>query len=139
MGSPFGWDYPAGVTGNEPELAGGLERDMQLQCEQVDVSVVPSFELKAALANLQARIGKMHDSTAGKAVAMVDVLAEEMQVLIDRVDTLEDRGEWECPFDGDVEVDVFGDLGRWTCPVCGSENEVDLTPDEPERDDWEDD
>jgi len=32
MPSPFGWNYPPGVTGNEPEISGYPECDLNCHC-----------------------------------------------------------------------------------------------------------
>jgi hypothetical protein len=43
---PFGWDYPPGVTGNEPEITGEYRDDVESGEVWPDDDDVPNFDDK---------------------------------------------------------------------------------------------
>ena len=119
----MGWNYPLGVSGNEPKIVGYEERRMEVECGSDSIEIVPSYWITQELQRLAA-------DTKGTSSVDLEVLIAEVHDEDWTVDT-------ECGFEG--EVDVFIDEGEayWTCPRCGSDQSTELD-DGPDPDDIRD-
>lgn len=128
-------NYPAGVTGNEPEIAGERTIMKFVTCGEEEPQVVPSWAVKEELLALQLEVAQILSSKTSEALAKVDDLRQSITNKLDRMYELEDVGSYDCPFAGSLEVTVVSrEQGTWDCPDCGSvhDNE-DITPDDSDR------
>lgn len=93
-------NYPPGVSGNEPEISGWPEAEMELSCTN------------GAARWLSRRL-------------VIEMLEREPSRLADPVEDWEAL-EAECDFEGPVDAQIVEGVACWDCPKCGSENETDL-------------
>jgi hypothetical protein len=121
-------NYPAGVTGREPQIAGyDSEEDAYRDCGHG--GIIPVFTRSAAdeidrIKVLLAEIaeGKKPASLAATLVVNLDYL------LTHRIENVEVA---ECPFEGEVSIGWYGTEGTWQCPLCQSDHrEYAPEPDE---------
>lgn len=103
-------NYPPGVTGNEPEIAGRPMRTMNVDCEQESLDMVPAHWAREVVKDLASPHPTRRDWEE-----LADLLADSGWTV-----------ETECGFGGDVEVEVEGNTAYWECPRCGQDNEYEL-------------
>lgn len=125
--------YPAGVTGNEPQISGPGEAVVQVECDGEEATVVPSLVVTPVLADLRYTLNHMMHLSADEAALRLPGILKAVEDLTERVEELEDNADFECPFDGDVDMQFVGPNQRWTCPVCAKEHEESI-PDPREYD-----
>lgn len=119
-------NYPDGVTGNEPAIAGLQEMVMTVTCEQEECKVVPAEAVTVKAQSINKMAGRMLAGTTGEAYGLIAPLAAATEQLIELIGELEDNGEFSCPFTGEVDVQVDKTQAYWNCPVCGIDNATDL-------------
>lgn len=135
-------NYPPGVTGFEPQIAGYPERVRHVTCDRQDAEWMSAAAVHRLVASVRrrsndtdARVSELLDAARdtrdrgeAESYRRVDSLraAERHFVrsavaLIDGVEVV-DR---PCTFDGRVDgyVDPVGRSFSWTCPECGTEHE----------------
>jgi len=115
-------NYPPGVTGNEPQIAGYPEFDQNVDCQAEGVTVVTmspeAYKRAAALVDevmRSARQGLLVPS--GTAFRLQNEIADGEEV--DLV---------SCPFEGDVTSWVDQGIVFWECPLCRTVHEADWDP-----------
>ena len=130
-------NYPEGVTGNEPEIAGGIPAEMVVTCEQGAVPCIPTHMLTAAsagLVNLHARYRKVLDKigppdtftvpAASDKITLARLttqLGQVVEILLDQITRNQQNLDYECTFDGEeVEGEIYGREFHWQCPECGT-------------------
>lgn len=116
-------NYPPGVTGNEPEIAGpSWEGQVERDCPDGGEVYVVSRDLVRRMQLWQ----QTKDSHG-------DVLFYERMLLAAVARDLKQLSpiDMDCPFYGTVDAVIYGGTLRWECPLCGTEYE-----EEPE---WGDD
>lgn len=108
----FGWNYPAGVTGNEWQIAGVPEREETVECRS---TATVHFRHQVQVAILLAAL-------------------TSKPIDIDTIDTQEIDCEWSGTVEGWCDFMDF----VWTCPRCGNEQVEDgyFEPDPDEDRDW---
>jgi hypothetical protein len=108
-------NYPPGVTGHEPAIAGYPERTETVECHRSDAAALYRHEVIDLIdGHLQRGRERM---ARGRFEANID----HLQQLRDALDDLSDA-EAECEWEGEVEGWVDGYDFEWTCPQCGSEH-----------------
>ena len=127
MGGRAVSNYPPGVTGNEPEIAGYDEGVRHVECDE-EATAVYAHEVKSLVSEAAFRL-----EIAARS-ASEGVLAESLPVVVERIarqmrsDVLalaEAEETVECGFVGEVDV-VYGadrTAFAWDCPRCGYEHE----------------
>jgi hypothetical protein len=123
-------NYPAGVTGNEAQIAGyDSEQDAYRECGRA--GTLPVFTLDAAreierIKALLAEIaeGKKPASLAATLVVNLDYL---MRHRINHVDVD------ACPFAEEVSIGWYGKTGTWQCPLCQSEHLEEAEEQDPDH------
>lgn len=137
MSELFGFDYPAGVTGNEAAIIGAETIKMNVTCGEDEVQVVPSWAAKEELLCIQLEVSRILNLTTSRALLAVDEMRHQITESLERMYKLEDVGSWECTFTGDVDVTVISkDQGSWDCPDCGTvHDDLDISPDD--SDEWD--
>lgn len=116
-------NYPPGVTGNEPEIAGyaeGTERVESCEC------MIDAERIHFAI-DWPTRRDLLRVVPGRNAIDVVTQIDEGMHAL-----TVTGMDEIECPFRGgdvDGQYDDGGALFYWVCPLCGGENTNDLGDD----------
>lgn len=128
-------NYPPGVSGFEPEIAGYDEVSLSVECRASATLRIYGEDARARMreaVRTAETVQRLLESGAD-----TDRVARQVEVLLGTlkrvpVDTV-DYDPDECPFEGDVEGFVVGDRTQWTCPFCEAlhEDEID-GPDE----DW---
>jgi hypothetical protein len=126
VSNKFGWDYPPGITGREPEIAGYQEGTENVSCDNDSALWYPAHVVNEMLADYMTFAAKAIGNPLG-----IDVqgkhLKERWTALLD-----EHSGEFACDFEGEVDCAYTNEgLRLWTCPRCGVEHEDDM------RADWE--
>lgn len=97
-------NYPPGVTGNEDHFGPRSEYPYHMTCETspAEIWVLPKREMDA---DSDLRI-------AGKGAIAVLKRMELVEV-------------YQCPFEGEVDVQEWNYTITWECPLCGAEHEID--------------
>jgi hypothetical protein len=96
-------NYPPGVTGNEPEIAGYVERTMTVRCEEDTMALVPLR-----------MIGDKQEQTWWHQI-----------IAIQR--HIDDQGlARPCDFIGQVDVQHDRFTYWWECPQCGFQHEGEV-------------
>lgn len=128
-------NYPPGVTGNEWQIAGGVDVTLQVTCGTVGFDVLPQpmvdemvgtvreyLKTPRTLRSLSGRPGTWRTETPDEQIARVLAYLETAVVEVEkaRVNVAE-----ECKFEGEVDAEVFDLTACWTCPWCGAEHEDD--------------
>jgi hypothetical protein len=128
-------NYPAGVTDAHPHF-NPVESVMEVKCEDDETEVVPTHELKEELGRLEQTLRGMVAGTVGLAMEQLPGVLKRVTALKERVEELEDVSNWECTFEGDVEVQITdnGATAEWTCPVCANPHSENIgEDDDPDR------
>ena len=94
-------NYPDGVTGNEPQIAGYLEVSEDVECEEEVLFLTP-YQVEEILSE--------HGEWA---------VAEAVGFLPGQVK------QEVCGYAGFVDGHVVNGLFVWVCPRCGSEHETE--------------
>ena len=120
--------YPAGVTGNEPQIAGYTEGEFEMTCTADEPYVVHTEKAGDDVYDLVKEI-----LNTDQAVTSADIWAAiaKMKARWDREGYVA-----ECHWEGRVEGTLSGGVLLWTCPNCGTEQETDLDDGGPEADRW---
>lgn len=138
-------NYPPGVTGNEPQIAGGIAAEMVVSCEQGTVACLPAHivtEATLGLAHLHLRYRKVldkfspADAASGPFAHRLQTLAilttqlgQAVEILQGQIASNAQEIDWDCTMDGEeVEGEIIGPLFNWQCPACGLEQQTDLSP-----------
>lgn len=136
------FNYPPGVTGREPEIAGYPEGNLFVTCDtEVDLFVIP-FDVMQDLQLAASTAEKLRDdcnewkknNEAGKPQNRTKeqiyqgLMTNNWRVsnLMRNLETYrpeERKVAATCPFEGEVEAVFTRDAAIWTCPVCGTEKE----------------
>lgn len=104
-------NYPDGVTGNEPEIAGYPEGSMAVTCAS-SADLVTLHAVKELVEDLTRRY---HSNPT---LALADIADGLDNLLVIAGD---------CEWEGNVEgYYADGVVFIWTCPNCGAENELEL-------------
>ena len=125
-------NYPPGVTGREPEIAGPLsEREEWRECDATaSLLIVPVDVDLASIARdlYQAEKDRIEWVSIGDgplATARTDNLTGYVAAVEDAVVRLNksvrllyEAEDITCPFGGEVDVAHHHDGSTWTCPVC---------------------
>jgi hypothetical protein len=121
-------NYPPGVTGNEPQIAGYPEGARVMTCSKYfDGAKIAPVHLGDELLAIQLLI---QEGKTDAAVAAVTRLTR------DALD-MPEAEETECGFEGEADC-MFGEgMIWWTCPRCDQENETEMD-DERDEDDGRD-
>lgn len=99
-------NYPPGVTGNEPEIAGYPEREAERECGAT-AAFVPREQL-IALRSLDRTVSTAIRQQVRRVLAWAD----------------EYEQEHDCAYSGPVTLfDAGLGVATWTCPACGAEHE----------------
>lgn len=124
-------NYPAGVTDAHPHF-NPVHSLMAVECDEGETAIVPSEEIKTELTALEQTIRGMLAGTTSAALEQLPRVLERVTQLRERVEEQEDFGEFECTFEGDVEVEIVdaGATAVWTCPACGKEHREDIGEDD---------
>lgn len=128
-------NYPPGVT-DAHEHFNPVESLMEVKCDDDETAIVPSHEVKDRLAAIETQLLKMEDMTAQEAAGHIPDVLAGVKELYERVEELEDFGDFDCTYEGDVEVQITdnGCTAEWTCPVCGKGHSEDIgEDDDPDR------
>lgn len=126
-------NYPPGVTGHEPAIAGHGERTEEVECLQQDSTVLYRYGV------LEVVDGALHKAREqvrrNERVGPGDLLGylRAMRQALDELPETEAPCEWE----GEVEGWPVDDDFEWTCPQCGRDN-VDRGRYEPDPDEGRD-
>lgn len=102
-------NYPAGVTGNEPEINGPIsERDEHRACEAGPQTIyVADYHVLLDLHDAERRL-RSGPSDCAAALALVQNAIRNIEAVHD----------FECTWSGDVTVSRYDGWEEWTCPVC---------------------
>lgn len=116
--------YPPGVTGNEPQIAGYPEIEMEVECGESDTYFLGLYQVREMIMDL---------GFAGQGTVEMCMTAKDV---LDGIDGL-DIAERDCSWQGTVAVEIEGDQAYWNCPRCGSSQseQIETGPDpDDERD-----
>ena len=121
-------NYPAGVTDAHPHF-NPSEVSLHLTCGNDEAPVIPFHAMRAELDELTEWLQM-------KPRALGDIEAR-LALLGDYLTTLKRDSEYECPFDGTVDV-AISEEAEWDCPICGTTRTSDTTPEERDPDEgWD--
>lgn len=122
-------NYPPGVTGHEPQIAGYNSHDVSVECLSEDVSGVPTALVMSLLADIAQALTAPGGLYLDRPDHLVrDDVARARQRIENARDALKaaDGEHVECGFEGDVEAVIeYGTL-YWTCPWCGTAHEDNI-------------
>jgi hypothetical protein len=120
-------NYPAGVTDAHPHF-NPTERPFTVDCTSDEALVIPSFLVKGELQ-------KILDLT-GHSANMAEV-EKELRLLLAEVSDNEREGEYECQWEGELELPV-SEEAEWDCPRCGVTQTTDTVPEDRDPDEeWD--
>lgn len=117
-------NYPPGVTGNEPEIAGYPERTEKVECR----STTTAYYRREVLDLIE---------DVRRTCATTDQIGVVAQMR-EGLDRLTDTDEIDCDWSGEIEGWVDGYDFVWDCPRCGDEQREDgyYEPDPDKERDW---
>lgn len=117
-------NYPPGVSGNEPQIAGYPEKQTIRTCGAVDVEVRIMPDDLDTWINAMSKMLEhtvTEASIRSYATGIVSVYKSlEYKTFIT-----------ECLFKGDVDVQMHPYAEYWQCPLCGTEHETEHDIPEP--------
>ena len=126
-------NYPPGVTGREPQIAGpDAEREEEHTCGAKDIELRNINQ--QAIDSLMTARAKLVALTQYSFPGDIPQLSpkEKRQIAVDVYRLLNqvgygisDGATVDCPFTGDVTVEYIGGTGWWECPLCGTEHEIE--------------
>jgi hypothetical protein len=116
-------NYPPGVTGNEPQIAGYPEQDMEVECGNSLGRFLGVHQVRTLLVEMQDQFRSMGVSNAGSPVA---AMHEVLDALDDQEETVA-----ACQWSGTVTAQIADGEAWWDCPMCGAEQseEIETGPD----------
>lgn len=92
----MGWNYPPGVTGYEPEIAGYEEVELVVDCDNEKMEVINRVD----------------------ALTLVRAFAYKAVTLTEDIERLHTY-YIPCEYSGYVTGYIVGDGVEWDCPRCG--------------------
>lgn len=128
-------NYPPGVSGNEPQIAGYDEAVMTMTCSEVGLCLYPKTLVDDLLDEVsqvftvprtvrsEGQRGWRPENDAERLVRAQNRLLKVREELDTAVRYDEDA---MCGFSGQVDVQINRTVVTWTCPWCGAEHEDDL-------------
>ena len=93
-------NYPEGVTGFEPQIAGAEETTLPGKCNAEAHDVAPAYMVRSILIDL-------HE-------------LQDLAAALEAVQTISEYSEEPCGFEGDVEARRIPGAWLWVCPKCGT-------------------
>lgn len=124
-------NYPPGVSGMEPEIAGLPEFELARTCDNESALYVPAKTVTDQIYWLSQEIAKLNRNDLVRP-GMFDRVTSMLEELI--VATTRDGAEFACEWDDKVDVEYSNGMVFWVCPRCGMEHEDDYEPDGPDPD-----
>lgn len=117
-------NYPPGVTGNEPQIAGLGERVAEKEClEYLPTVSLLAEDTKTWIKHLAELLERGASDQAIKSAAKYLVRSAEQFKF--------DYPIEECPYRGPVDIQYDRYMEYWECPVCGTDHEDEDEPPEP--------
>lgn len=132
-------NYPPGVTDSHPYFNPPAEVMWPVECDSEECVVVPSYAVKAMLNELEDMVKKTLNKPLSQMADWLPDLQAQIKFARERVEELEDQGDYDCQFKGEIELPGQTAEAEWTCPVCGNDHVTDTIDDEPDPDrGWDD-
>lgn len=127
-------NYPSGVSGLEPQIAGYPERTVEKICgaEMVALNIADPFLAKRAsqlLDEIDFEVVKGRDYSSS--MTLSNHRARNIYHILLRAASQTFTAEGDCPFVGEVDTQYGYDSEWWECPLCGTEHEDSIN-------DWRD-
>jgi hypothetical protein len=117
-------NYPDGVTDAHPHF-NPSEGSLHLTCGNDEAPVVPFHAVRTELDELTEWFQMKPRA--------LDQIEGRLALLSDYLTTLKLDSDYECPFEGTVDVDI-SEEAEWDCPVCGGSRTSDTLPEDRDPD-----
>lgn len=120
-------NYPMGVDDSHPHFNQSTTT-AEVRCEREEATVIPAVFTQAMLDDLDTLVerGRRFPTREG-------YLTDRIEGFRKRLKTMEQEREYECSYEGEVEVEVREDA-EWTCPLCGATHTINSLPEGPDPD-----
>lgn len=126
-------NYPPGVTGNEPQIAGGTDVVVEVTCGAEPFDVYPAAAVDDLLRSLADVLngrrtvrtevrGRWREETETEQVLRAK---NRLAVALIGVAAMKFEQPEPCRFVGQVDAEVFEGTLCWECPSCGTKHEDD--------------
>ena len=123
-------NYPPGVTGREPAIAGAVDIEFQGLCQADAIDVLPWQQVLTGLTALRAGLEHpLQRRSQIRGAVVTETRQEQIQRALGTVIAMQAvleetvrTANTDCGYDGPVEGQVRHGEIAWTCPRCGSEN-----------------
>lgn len=117
-------NYPPGVTGMEPEIAGYPEVDMEVECADTDAPLLGAFEVVRLIQDeLIVQMGREARGDTPNWSEWVWKVLDEIEDLVEMTG--------ECGWNGVTTTQIADGEAQWSCPRCGKVQSVELEDDRP--------
>jgi hypothetical protein len=126
-------NYPDGVTDAHPHF-NPAEGSLHLTCGNDEAQVVPVHAIREELKHIWHMAGGAYKGDGGlNRPASMGAIVERIEKLQESLTDWERDSDYECPFEGVVDVDI-SEEADWRCPVCGGDRVSDTTPEDRDPD-----
>jgi hypothetical protein len=120
-------NYPPGVTGNEYEIAGGMETEEYWECESAVSGITISMNLLQEMADDGLTIyNRLKEHNYASYQALIDQKLKSLRDKIHGFIHSDDVTDGDCGFAGYVLMESYKDKKWWSCPNCGTEHEIEI-------------
>ena len=131
-------NYPVGVTGREPQIAGMAEQRTYVECRSTSERPVMAYDDRCALNLAVDRLeAALIGWIPGEEVDQDDTVGRWAYEIVNRwssMKTSEVLVEMDCEFTGEVDAQVDDEYAYADCPRCGKEIEFEHGLFEPDPD-----
>jgi hypothetical protein len=120
-------NYPPGVTGDEYEIAGGVETEEYWECEGMVTAVIVNMPMIREMSeDIFTVFTSLRDHNYTSYKAWVDQKVKNIKRTLEDLTHSDDVIEVDCGFHGTVLMESYKNKKLWSCPNCGADHEIEI-------------
>ena len=120
-------NYPPGVTGDEYEIAGGVETEEYWECEGMVTAINVSMPtIQDMSEDIFTVFTKLREYNYTSYQALVDQKVKSIKRTLEDLTHSNEVAEVDCGFYGNVLMESYKNKKWWSCPNCRADHEIEI-------------
>ena len=120
-------NYPPGVTGDEYEIAGGVETEEYGECEGMVTAINVSMPtIQDMSEDIFTVFTKLREYNYTSYQALVDQKVKSIKRTLEDLTHSNEAAEVDCGFYGNVLMESYKNKKWWSCPNCRADHEIEI-------------